>query len=217
MNKLNQLNQCEFKIDTYTESAYNKECVICFEAITYCKDDTTTQNKCRSIKDLKKYFYNCFNETQQHALSLHPDQFLYIKKSHIILCCGHNFHSECFLLYIIHKLYRDDFNFLIKSDDIKCPICRASFKCSTIHKLFKEYKTLLSKDNAEVKHKINKLSKWLKYQKVVFSIRRVLRKEIYIGEIYNYYKIKRIVKYFKAVDKDIQKKNYILKLTKVIF
>lgn len=198
----------DFKISNeFIECVYNNECIICFDDIQYLQKENRGKNFFKDVFSKFKY--------EKENFLLHPKTYLNIKTTNITLCCGHIFHSECFLQYIIHKLYRTDFKFIAKSDDIICPICRNSFKCSTIHKIFQEYKRMLSRDIIEIINKINKSSSWLKYQKVVFSMRRVLRKEIYIGEIYSYYKVKRILNYLKIVKRELQKKKCIIKLTKV--
>jgi hypothetical protein len=128
----------------------------------------------------------------------------------IILGCNHNYHSECFIQYIIHKLHNKRDMYFLNCNEMKCPICMRKLYYTTISKLLESYKQLLENDIGVLKKKIYKFSYIKKRIKFVFFMRKVINKENYIGEIYNYYKIKNTFENLKNLKNDIANKVQIL-------
>ena len=148
---------------------FNKECSFCFENIN--KDE--------------------INETdlQDKTFEEYKD-ICNLKTNVTLLGCYHNFHSECFINYIIHSLIYKDHEYILNCFKIKCPICRHPLNYSCIYDMLTEYNKLLTNDKQKLKQKIKRLSRHLKYLKFIFFCQKIIKKEMYLLHIHNYYKLK---------------------------
>lgn len=177
------------------ETQYN-ECIFCFEDI----------NSYSELFDFNDSMIKNINITE-------IEKICSVKKGIILLECGHNYHTDCFLTYIMHKLsYKEFVNFLSCSD-FKCPLCMRKMHYLTICKILKEYKTMLLNDKKIITKKIIQLSLTVRYNRLTFWVNNMINREIYISDIYKYYKRHTLISHLKTLKNDISKKlqnmNYI--------
>lgn len=158
--------------------SFHNVCIFCLEDINK-KQNKSVGDEVSTLKAMSKQYKFAKNEPVQCNI-----------KGIIILGCNHNYHSECFMQYIIHKLdYKRDVYFL-NCNEMKCPICMRKLYYTTICKLLETYKQLLESDIGVLKKEIYKFLYIKKRIKLMLFMRKIINKENYIGEIYNYYKIK---------------------------
>jgi len=135
---------------------------------------------------------------------------LKLNTSKIILKCNHNYHSVCFFRYIISKLINVDDYVFLKYKKFKCPLCQSKIKYWTLYKIIYNYIKLLKNDVKSRKRCINKKSLNKNCKKVEIFIKNILNKEIFLHEIYEYYKSKKEINKLKDEIQEILSMIYIL-------
>jgi hypothetical protein len=193
-----------FKItDKLINPSFNKECIFCFEDVN--NEYVNNESESESVNNESESESVNNKDVNNESVKLN------INTSKIILECNHNYHFMCFFRYIISKLKINDESIFLKYKRFKCPLCQSSLECSTLDNLLRTHAFLLNEDIKTIKNDINKKVLKIKYKKFVFFIKNILNKEIYLQELYNYYKYKENVKKLIKKQEEILTMIYILK------
>lgn len=169
---------------------FHNVCIFCLEDINK-KQNKSVGEEVLALKTPLNQFDFAKNEQMQCNI-----------QSLITLDCNHNYHSECFIQYIIHKLDHKRDMYFLNCNEMKCPICMRKLYYTTISRLLETCKHLLENDIGILKKKIYKFSYMKKRIKFMFFMRKIINKENYIGEIYNYYTIKNTFENLKNLKND---------------
>lgn len=183
--------------DKLIKPMYNKECIFCFEDVNsvILKEETNKNVNNEGVND------ECVNNKKIK---------LNIDTSKIILECNHNYHFKCFFTYIISKFKIHDKFIILKFKKFKCPLCQCNFEYLTLYSLLRNYVYLLKKDVKLIKQNINTKLLKLKYKKCLLFIKNFVHKNVYLQEIYNYYKNKDDIKKLLTEKQEILTMIYIL-------
>lgn len=182
------------------EPVFNRECIFCFEDINNVNKDVNNED----INNINKDANNNLNEDVNITLKLN------VNESKIVLECGHNYHFVCFFRYIISKLQQHDIFLILKCKKFKCPLCRCKFDYLTLDSILRYYVFLLRRDLYVIKKNISKTILSKRYKKMLLFIKNIINKDVYLQEIYDYYKSKDKVKLLMKKEKEILTQIYIL-------
>lgn len=187
-----------FKItDKLINSSFNQNCIFCFEDVNNVNLDEENID----VNDVNNDVNN--------------DVKLNINMSKIILECNHNYHFMCFFRYIISKLKINEQFLFLKYKKLKCPLCQSNLEYYELDIILRTYVFLLKDDIKIIKNDINKNLLKIRYKKFVFYIKNMLNRNIFLQDVYNYYKRKENIKKLIKKQQEILTMIYILQNIKL--
>lgn len=191
-----------FKItDESINPSFNKDCIFCLEDV----NNEYVNNEYVNNEDTNNEYVN--NDVNDVKLN--------INMSKIILECNHNYHFMCFFRYIISKLKINEQFLFLKYKKLKCPLCQSNLEYCELDIILRTYVFLLKDDIKIIKNDINKNLLKIRYKRFVFYIKNMLNRNIFLQELYNYYKRKENIKKLIKKQQEILTMIYILQNIKL--